>query len=122
VLLLKCLAGRLEYPIDVEIINDDRFMQAGIYNGMNGTGGLKGWRWLLIFDGIISLPIAFLGFWLIPDSPANTRAFYLTAEDRETGRNRMEKIGRAKATGLSWNKIKGFVSHWPVWVFVIPYV
>jgi len=86
-------------------------MQAGIYNGMNGTGGLKGWRWLFIFDGIISLPIAFLGFWLIPDSPANTRAFYLSEEDHETGRRRMEKIGRAKATGLSRKKIKGFVTH-----------
>jgi hypothetical protein len=34
----------------------------------------------------------------------------------------MEKIGRAKATGLSWKKIKGFVTCWPMWVFVIPYV
>lgn len=98
------------------------FLQAGIYNGMNGTGGLKGWRWLFIFDGIISIPIASLGFWLIPDSPANTRAFYLKEQDRDTARERMEKAGRAKAGGMSWKKLKGVVTHWPMWIFVVPYV
>ncbi len=89
----------------------NRFLQAGIYNGMNGTGGLKGWPWLIIFDGIISLPIAVLGFWLIPDSPANMRAFYLKSDDREVAQKRMEKVGRAKAGGLSWKKIKGVLTH-----------
>jgi ACS family pantothenate transporter-like MFS transporter len=89
---------------------------------MNGTGGLSGWRWLFIFDGIISLPIAICGFWLVPDSPANTRAFYLKEKERETARTRMEKLGRAKSSGISWVKIKGVLTHWPMWVFVVPYV
>lgn len=28
-------------------------------------------------DGVISLPIAFAGFFLLPDFPFNTRVFYL---------------------------------------------
>lgn len=31
-------------------------------------------------DGIISLPICIAGFFLIPDLPENTRAFYLTED------------------------------------------
>lgn len=31
-------------------------------------------------DGIISLPICIAGFFLLPDLPENTRAFYLKAE------------------------------------------
>lgn len=104
------------------LIESYRFLQAGIYNGMNGTGGLKGWRWLFIFDGIISLPIAVLGFWLIPDSPASTRAFYLKPQDREVAVQRMERAGPAQATGFSWSKIKGVMSHWPMYVFLGPYV
>ncbi|KAE8550240.1 hypothetical protein EYB25_006461 [Talaromyces marneffei] len=33
------------------------YIQAGLYAHMNGRG-LASWRWLFIFDGIISLPIA----------------------------------------------------------------
>lgn len=28
---------------------------------MNGVGGLSGWRWLFVFDGIITLPMALWG-------------------------------------------------------------
>ncbi|KAL1966059.1 hypothetical protein VTN77DRAFT_4807 [Rasamsonia byssochlamydoides] len=98
------------------------FLQAGIYNGMNGTAGLKGWRWLFIFDGIISLPIAVLGFWLIPDAPANSRAFYLKEVDRQVAQARMDRYGRAKASGINWRKLRDVLTHWPMWVFVVPYV
>lgn len=37
------------------------FQQAALYTGMNGVGGLSGWRWLFIFDGIITLPMALWG-------------------------------------------------------------
>lgn len=30
------------------------YMQAGIYNGMDGLAGLAGWRWLYIICGIMS--------------------------------------------------------------------
>lgn len=28
---------------------------------MNGKAGLSGWRWLFIFDGVITLPMALWG-------------------------------------------------------------
>jgi ACS family pantothenate transporter-like MFS transporter len=56
------------------------YLQAALYEGLNGTGGLSGWRWMFIFDAIIGIPIAVWGFWAIPDLPHNTRAFYFTEE------------------------------------------
>jgi MFS transporter, ACS family, pantothenate transporter len=53
------------------------YLQAALYSGLNGPAGLAGWRWLFIFDAIISIPIAVWGFFAIPDSPSNTRAFWL---------------------------------------------
>jgi ACS family pantothenate transporter-like MFS transporter len=42
------------------------FLQAGAYSGLNGRYGLAGWRWLFIIDGIITIPIALLGFLIMP--------------------------------------------------------
>ncbi|KAH8693569.1 major facilitator superfamily domain-containing protein [Talaromyces proteolyticus] len=98
------------------------FLQAGIYNGMNGTGGLKGWRWLFIFDGIISIPIASVGFWLIPDAPSNSKAFYLRDVDKRVGKARMVRAGRAEPKGITWKTLKEALSHWPIYVFVLPYI
>jgi ACS family pantothenate transporter-like MFS transporter len=56
------------------------YLQAALYKGLNGTGGLSGWRWLFVFDAIISIPIAVYGFWAIPDLPHNTRAWYFDKE------------------------------------------
>ena len=36
---------------------------------MDGLGGLSGWRWIFIVEGIISCVIALLGAWLLVDFP-----------------------------------------------------
>ena len=54
------------------------YLQAALYKGLNGSGGLSGWRWMFIFNAIIGIPIAVWGFWAIPDLPHNTRASYFT--------------------------------------------
>jgi len=36
------------------------------YHNMNNRLGLAAWRWLFIFDFIISIPIAVLGFFVCP--------------------------------------------------------
>lgn len=98
------------------------FLQAGIYNGMNGTSGLKGWRWLFIFDGVISIPIALCGFWLIPDAPHNSKVFYLKQVDKDVAVARMNRAGRAAPKGITWKTLKKALSNWPPYVIVIPYV
>ncbi|KAF4540049.1 Pantothenate [Lasiodiplodia theobromae] len=98
------------------------YLQAGLYTGLNGTAGLAGWRWLFIFDGIISIPIAIWGFFAIPDLPNNTRAFYLNADDRAYGIQRMEKIGRKPPKTLTWKAIKEVYTGWQIWAFIIPYL
>lgn len=40
------------------------YLQIAAYKNLNGHLGKKGWQWLFIIDGIISLPVAIAGFWL----------------------------------------------------------
>ena len=37
------------------------YLQAALFSGMNGKGGLAAWRWLFIFDFIIGIPVVIYG-------------------------------------------------------------
>lgn len=37
------------------------YLQAALYTGMGGRGGLSAWRWLFIFDFILAVPVAVYG-------------------------------------------------------------
>jgi ACS family pantothenate transporter-like MFS transporter len=65
------------------------FIQSGIYTSMDGRHGLRGWRWLFIIDGIVTLPVALYGFLLFPDTPATTTAPYLSPAERQLAISRV---------------------------------
>jgi ACS family pantothenate transporter-like MFS transporter len=45
-------------------------------------------------DGVISLPVALLGYIFLPDMPENTRAWYFSAEEKAFAIKRMQLEGR----------------------------
>ncbi|CZS93967.1 related to transporter protein [Rhynchosporium agropyri] len=100
------------------------YLQAAVYKSMNGTLGKEGWQWLFIMDGLISLPVCLAGFFLIPDLPENTRAFYLTDHDAERARKRMQNVGRAerKGTGLTLDIVRRTFGRWHVYALTALYV
>lgn len=75
------------------------YLMAAVYN-LGGKGGYRGWQWyvqqipsismhsqftrLFIVDGIISLPVALLGFIVLPDVPEISKPFYLKPEARQS--------------------------------------
>ncbi|KIY50682.1 MFS general substrate transporter [Fistulina hepatica ATCC 64428] len=96
------------------------FLQTGAYDGLNGVGGLAGWQWLFIIDGIITIPIGILGFIVMPNLPHNTKPSYIyTEEQLALARKRMDEIGRRPATGVfTKEKIKSFFTTWHIWTLV----
>ena len=90
------------------------YLQAAVYTGMNGTLGKEGWQWLFVMDGLFSLPICIAGYFMIPDLPENTRAFYLTREDAFRARKRMAGVGRAPRGKLSWGVLQRVFSSWRI--------
>jgi len=55
------------------------YLMSAVYH-LGGKGGFAGWQWLFVVDGIISIPIAIAGFFLLPDVPEVCTAWYFTKE------------------------------------------
>ncbi|KAI0053063.1 MFS general substrate transporter [Auriscalpium vulgare] len=86
-------------------------LQAAVYRHLNGVAGRAGWRWLFIIDGIITLPIACYGFFIFPDVPATTKAFYLSDSERVLASKRLSMTDTSRRP-LSWDTAKRVLGRW----------
>ncbi|PGH19864.1 hypothetical protein AJ80_03781 [Polytolypa hystricis UAMH7299] len=68
-------------------------LQAALYKNLNGVNNLEGWQWLFIVSGCITIFWGFLGLLIIPDSPAITRALWLSRSERKLAEERMQDSG-----------------------------
>ena len=52
---------------------------------MGGLAGLNGWRWIFIMEGIITILLGFVGYWLLVDFPDAKRKSwsFLSAREKE---------------------------------------
>lgn len=49
--------------------------------GLDGLGGLQGWQWLFLVEGLPTVALGIAMFWLLPDAPATAR--WLSGDERE---------------------------------------
>ncbi|KAJ7647854.1 MFS general substrate transporter [Roridomyces roridus] len=99
------------------------FMQAAIYNNLDGKSGLAGWRWLYVICGIMSLPVAFTALFLLPDYPSNCKVWYITEEERQMALQRSANVGRVELSGvLTWEKFKPIFKSWRLYTLVVAYI
>ncbi|KPM41484.1 hypothetical protein AK830_g5061 [Neonectria ditissima] len=98
------------------------YLQAAAYTNLSGVGGMAGWRWLFIIDGIFTIPVALLGFVIFPGVPDSPRPFYLTEQDIELVKKRNEKAGIRRPGKLGRDVFKRTLSRWHIWVFVFCYI
>lgn len=64
-------------------------ISAGIKNGLDGARGLRAWRWLFIIEGVMTIFIAFIAYFVLPDFPRTTT--WLTEEERQLATWRLEE-------------------------------
>jgi MFS family permease len=62
---------------------------AGITGNLDGARGLRAWRWLFIIEGAITVAIAFISFFILPNFPRTTT--WLTEEERQLAAWRLEE-------------------------------
>lgn len=80
------------------------FLQSAAYTNLDGKGGLSGWKWGFIIDGIFTVPIALLGFFFYPGSLDQAqRVWWLKKTEFRLAQRRMIESGVKPATKLSWS-------------------
>ncbi|KAK2740134.1 hypothetical protein FQN57_006249 [Myotisia sp. PD_48] len=97
------------------------FIQTGINSSLHGRGGMPGWRWLFIIDGLVTVPIALYGFFLFPDTPSTTTAPYLTEADIALAIERVPERNPER-TKMNFAFVKKIFSSWHWYGFVMLWV
>jgi len=77
------------------------------------AGGMKGWQWMYILEGIPTLALGFIALWGLPDSPA--KAKWLTDEEKQivVARLATEPKGDVHHLGAMFRD-------WRVWALIVP--
>lgn len=63
-------------------------LAAGIEN-MNGVGGKPGWAWIFFLEGLFSMLVGIIGFFVIPSTPMDSK--FLSKEQKEILMRRLER-------------------------------
>jgi sugar phosphate permease len=97
------------------------YLQAAAYTNLSGVGGMPGWRWLFIIDGIFTIPVALIGFFVFPGIPDSPRPFYLTESDVNLAKERLRRAKIRRPGKLNLDVFKRSLKRWHIWVFIFCY-
>ncbi|PHH83856.1 hypothetical protein CDD83_2908 [Cordyceps sp. RAO-2017] len=76
-----------------------------ILRGMDGLAGLAGWRWLFLVEGLVSLLVAPVLWFGLPDDPA--AAYFLSPPERALMRARARQRARYMGSDVfSWAEVR----------------
>lgn len=81
-------------------------------------------KWLFVFDAVITLPIGIYTMFVDPNTPSTTDSWYFTEEEKLIGLERRRRIGAQVTTRkpYTWNFIKSFFTTWHIWVFPLVFL
>jgi len=91
---------------------------SGILSSMEGMHGRSAWRWLFYVEGSLTILVAFLSMFILPDFPANSN--WLSPMERRLAERRLEEeVGikdneASERAGQTGGLIMAF-SDWKVW-------
>jgi MFS family permease len=77
---------------------------SGALLGLDQFGGLSGWQWMFIIEGLPSAALGFVMLWLLADRPSS--ATWLTREEQRAVEVRVESEPRHKEVKHVWPALK----------------
>ncbi|KAI1459143.1 MFS general substrate transporter [Annulohypoxylon moriforme] len=97
---------------------------------MDGVGNLEGWRWIFILEGLLTIVIASIEFFVLHDFPVT--ASFLTPKEREFIMFRLKYQGQYQGTELGqirvpqaeefdWKYVRDAFKDWQIWVNIFVY-
>lgn len=84
------------------------------------TGTIRGWRWIFIGEGLITIALAIPAYWLIVDFPSSHRCKFLTEREKEIVATRVQRDrADAQPDGLTWGKLGRYVLDLKLWGYAL---
>jgi MFS transporter, ACS family, tartrate transporter len=92
---------------------------SGIFLRMDGLGGLAGWQWLFLAEGIPAVILGFVVLAVLPDGPRQAR--WLHTEEKEWILSRLHDEGERSKLAHSRSTLTGALRSGRVWTFAFIY-
>lgn len=86
---------------------------------MDQLGGLSGWRWLFLIEGLPAIILSFVAFWL-PDYPATSKL--LTEEERVFLTKRLASSAPKGTTHWDWASLRIMVKNPTLYTFSLYWI
>lgn len=86
---------------------------------MDGTGGLEGWRWIFILEGLASVVLGVACFFMLIDTPALSHRWLTEEEIRYLELSMFIKQGGTssdESEGFKWRDLMMVLTNWRVYV------
>ncbi|KAF2795758.1 MFS general substrate transporter [Melanomma pulvis-pyrius CBS 109.77] len=87
-------------------------------NAIGHTGGLEGWRWIFVVEGLLTVFIGALSYFVLPNSIET--AHFLTQPQKACARHRLEE-GSQIHEHFSWDEVKRGILNLQVWLSALAY-
>jgi sugar phosphate permease len=126
---LSCWYKRSEFGIRAAIFFSAAAL-AGSFGGllaaaiarMDGIGGKRGWAWIFILEGLATVIVGIISYWMVHDFPDS--ATFLTPDDRARVIRRLkaDKQSSAEHEEFKMSYFWASVSDWKTWCFAVIYM
>ncbi|TFK86322.1 MFS general substrate transporter [Polyporus arcularius HHB13444] len=82
---------------------------------MSGTGGLLGWSWIFILEGLFTIIVGIFAFFVLPDLPDTAQ--FLTLEERAfvVHKKKYDNSSVGEQEHFEWRHVKEALLDWQVW-------
>jgi MFS family permease len=93
-------------------------------NTLHGKGGLKGWQWMFMVQGLITIVLGIMTFWWMVDFPerAHRSFMFLSEAEGRVAAARIERDrGDVEPDEFTWRKVLVHAADFKVYVFCTLY-
>ena len=87
---------------------------------INRTAGLQGWRWLFLIEGIPTIVLAPVVFFVFPDFPEN--ALWLPAHERELAIARVRGVASLGHVKVTWADVRNVMVDWRLYLHYLMWI
>jgi len=84
---------------------------------MRGVGGKPGWAWIFILEGLATLIVAFIAYWVINDYPETAK--FLTQEEKDEVHRRLKLDRNSLADEFNTKYFFHAIKDWKIYVHML---